>query len=476
MPTEHEPAAPGWVAGHRDIDGSVEYRFDFQIAESIAPGSRQRRGERLFLGIRERVYTLANMPVPQHDEVPRRGQSHARRLVRCRQDPGQHLVADRVGQESVAHITPGRDHPVASIDVGGGERLRRGVFGNHRSAFPQGDSAGEMEIYPARRSPELLDQAVQSSVPVMTATASPSGGHNHMPEPPFGRLLTAMVTPMTKDGAVDYAGAGQLADYLVSQMRNDGLVISGTTGESPTTTDEEKARLIRTVKEAVGDRAMVVAGVGTNDTAHTCELAKQAEEAGADGVLVVTPYYNKPPQSGLVAHFTAVADATGLPNLLYDIPGRTGIPIKPETLIQLAQHPRIVGVKDAKADFAAASTVMIATDLAFYSGDDIVNLPWLSLGAVGFISVVGHVVGDRLHEMIDAYLAGNVAAALAHHRELMPVYLGIMTRTQGVIATKAALALLGLPGGPVRPPLVDATSAEIERFRTDLVAGGVKLK
>jgi 4-hydroxy-tetrahydrodipicolinate synthase len=297
-----------------------------------------------------------------------------------------------------------------------------------------------------------------------------------MPEPPFGRLLTAMVTPMTSDGSVDFEGAAQLADYLVVQMRNDGIVVSGTTGESPTTSDEEKARLIRVVKEAVGDRAYVVAGVGTYDTAHSCDLARQAEDAGADGLLVVSPYYNKPPQSGLLAHFSAVADATGLPNLLYDIPGRTGIPIKTETLIQLAQHPKIVGVKDAKADFGAASTVMLATDLVFYSGDDIVNLPWLSLGAVGFISVVAHVVGDRLHEMIDSYLAGDVANALRVHRELMPVFTGIMTRTQGVIATKAALALLGLPGGSVRLPLVDATAAEIEQFRADLVAGGVKLK
>ncbi len=310
----------------------------------------------------------------------------------------------------------------------------------------------------------------------MTATAHESGGHSHTPEPPFGRLLTAMVTPMRKDGAVDFAGAAQLAEYLVTHMRNDGLVLSGTTGESPTTSNEEKARLIRTVKEVVGNRAAVVAGVGTNDTAHSCELARQAQDAGADGLLVVTPYYNKPPQSGLIAHFTAVADATGLPNLLYDIPGRTGIPIKTETLIQLAEHDRIVGVKDAKGDFGEGSKVMLATDLVFYSGDDIVNLPWLSVGAVGFISVVAHVVGDRLREMIDAYLAGNVATALRHHRELMPVYTGIMGRTQGVIATKAALSLLGLPGGSVRLPLVDATPVQVEQFRTDLVAGGVKLK
>jgi 4-hydroxy-tetrahydrodipicolinate synthase len=189
----------------------------------------------------------------------------------------------------------------------------------------------------------------------------------------------------------------------------------------------------------------------------------------------VTPYYNKPPQSGLVKHFTAVADATGLPNLLYDIPGRTATPIAPETLIQLAEHPRIVAVKDAKADFGAASRVMLATSLAFYSGDDMVNLPWLSLGASGFVSVVGHVVGDRLHDMIDAYLAGRVAEALTIHRELLPVYTGLF-RSQGVIMTKAALGLLGLPGGPVRLPLPDATEAEVERLRTDLAAGGVKLK
>jgi len=261
----------------------------------------------------------------------------------------------------------------------------------------------------------------------------------------------------------------------VTDMRNDGLVISGTTGESPTTSDAEKARLLTAVLEAVGDRAIVVAGVGTNDTAHSCELARAAEEAGAHGLLVVTPYYNKPPQSGLVGHFTAVADATGLPNLLYDIPGRTGTPIAPETLIQLAEHPRIVAVKDAKGDFGAGSKVMLATSLAFYSGDDMVNLPWLSLGAAGFVSVVGHVVGDRLHDMIDAYLAGRVGEALAIHRELLPVYTGLF-RSQGVIMTKAALGLIGLPGGPVRAPLPNATEAEIDRLRTDLAAGGVKIR
>jgi 4-hydroxy-tetrahydrodipicolinate synthase len=291
---------------------------------------------------------------------------------------------------------------------------------------------------------------------------------------PFGRMLTAMITPMTSDGALDADGAARLATYLVDDMRNDGLVISGTTGESPTTSDAEKDQLLRAVIEAVGDRATIVAGVGTNDTAHSCELARQAERAGADGLLVVTPYYNKPPQNGLVAHFAAVADATGLPVMLYDIPGRTGTPIAVESLLQLARHPRILAVKDAKGDFGAGSSVLASTHLVFYSGDDMLNLPWLSVGAAGFVSVVGHVVGDRLHEMIDGYLAGDVAGALAIHRELLPVYTGIF-RTQGVILTKAALGLLGQPGGPVRLPLADATAAQVEQLQTDLVAGGVKL-
>ena len=292
---------------------------------------------------------------------------------------------------------------------------------------------------------------------------------------PFGRMLTAMITPMTPDGALDADGAARLATYLVDDMRNDGLVISGTTGESPTTSNQEKDRLLRAVVEAVGDRAAVVAGVGTYDTAHSRELAQQAERAGADGLLVVTPYYNKPPQEGLVAHFTAVADATGLPVILYDIPGRTGTAIAARTLIRLAEHPRIVAVKDAKGDFRAAAEVMAATDLVFYSGDDILNLPWLSVGAAGFVSVVGHVVGDRLHDMIDAYRAGRVAEARQIHLEVLPVIIGIMTRTQGAIMAKAALGLLGLPGGFTRLPLVDATPAQLEQLRTDLVAGGVKL-
>lgn len=292
---------------------------------------------------------------------------------------------------------------------------------------------------------------------------------------PFGRMLTAMVTPMTPDGAVDYDGAARLAAHLVDEQRHDGLVISGTTGESPTTSDDEKDRLLRAVLGAVGDRASVVAGVGTNDTSHTIRLAERAQAAGAHGLLVVTPYYNKPPQEGLLAHFRAVADATGLPNLLYDIPGRAGVPIRTETLLRLAEHPRIIGVKDAKGDLFAGSQVMDQTDLVFYSGDDNLNLAWLSMGAAGVVSVVGHVAGSDLHEMIDAYRAGDVGRALAIHRRLLPVVAAIMTRTQGVIAVKAALNLLGLPGGGLRLPLVAADAEFAARLREDLITGGVKV-
>ncbi|MEZ0072330.1 4-hydroxy-tetrahydrodipicolinate synthase [Planotetraspora sp. GP83] len=301
--------------------------------------------------------------------------------------------------------------------------------------------------------------------------ASPTGTS----DAPFGRMLTAMVTPFTSDGAVDYEGVQRIAAYLVDEQRNDGLVVSGTTGESPTTTDEEKDRILRAVLEAVGDRAVVIAGAGSNDTHHSVELARAAERAGAHALLVVTPYYNKPPQEGLYRHFTAVADATGLPVMLYDIPGRTGVPIRTETLIRLGRHPRIVAVKDAKADLFAGSQVMAATDLVFYSGDDTLNLPWLSVGAAGLVSVVGHVAGAELASMIDRYRSGDVAGALALHRQLLPVVTGIMTRTQGAIMSKAALKLAGQDGGSVRLPLVDATEEQVALLREDLIAGGLKL-
>ncbi|MEV4103944.1 4-hydroxy-tetrahydrodipicolinate synthase [Nonomuraea sp. NPDC049649] len=301
--------------------------------------------------------------------------------------------------------------------------------------------------------------------------ASPTGTS----DAPFGRMLTAMVTPFTPDGAVDYSAARRLATYLVDEQRNDGLIVSGTTGESPTTSDEEKARLLGTVLEAVGDRATVVAGAGTNDTRHSVELARQAAREGAHGLLVVTPYYNKPPQEGLYRHFSAVADATELPVMLYDIPGRSGVQIKTETLIRLAQHDRIVAVKDAKGDLFGASQVMNATDLAFYSGDDLLNLAWLSLGAAGFVSVIGHVVGDQLARMIQLHRNGDVEQARAIHRQVAPVVEGIMMSAGGAIMSKAALSMVGMPVGPVRLPLVPPTEKQIAELRACLVAGGVKL-
>jgi 4-hydroxy-tetrahydrodipicolinate synthase len=291
--------------------------------------------------------------------------------------------------------------------------------------------------------------------------------------PPFGRVLTAMVTPFTADGGLDLDGAQKLAAYLVDHG-NDGLVINGTTGESPTTTDDEKERLLRAVIDAVGDRAKVVAGVGTSDTRHTIELAHAAEKAGANGLLVVTPYYSKPPQAGLLAHFRQIADATGLPNMLYDIPGRTGTPIETDTLVRLAEHDKIVAVKDAKGDLEATSWVLRRTNLAFYSGDDKLTLPLLSVGAVGVVGVPTHLFGTQTAEMIAAYLRGDVTQALALHRQLLPVFTGFF-RTQGVILTKAALKLVGLPGGPVRPPLVDATAEQIEQLRRDAADAGTAL-
>jgi len=290
---------------------------------------------------------------------------------------------------------------------------------------------------------------------------------------PFGRVLTAMVTPFTADGGLDLDSAQALASHLVDQGC-DGLVISGTTGESPTTTDEEKDSLLRAVIEAVGDRATVVAGVGTYDTAHTVEGAKHAEKAGAAGLLVVTPYYSKPPQAGLVKHFTAVADATGLPAMLYDIPGRTGTPIRTETIIRLAEHPQIVAVKDAKGDLFATTEVLAATDLAYYSGDDALNLPLLAVGAVGVVSVVAHVCADQYVAMVRAVDAGDLVEARRINQAVLPAVRGIMTRTQGAIAAKAALELLGhLPHRTTRPPLIDATDEEIATLRADLKAAGL---
>jgi 4-hydroxy-tetrahydrodipicolinate synthase len=291
---------------------------------------------------------------------------------------------------------------------------------------------------------------------------------------PFGRLLSAMATPFTSDGSLDVDGAARLAAWLVDEQGHDGLVISGTGGESPTTTDAEKDTLLRAVVEAVGDRARIVAGVGTNSTAHTVELSRAAEKAGAHGLLVVTPYYNKPPQSGLVRHFTAVADAVGLPVMLYDIPHRAGVPIATETLVRLADHQNIVAVKDAKGDFAGSADVLRRTDLAYYSGEDAAILPLLSIGAVGVVGTSTHFIGPQTKAMIEAYERGDTAGALALHRQLLPLFTGIF-RTQGTILVKAGLRALGLPAGPVRSPLVDATEAETNQLLEDAAAAGQHL-
>jgi 4-hydroxy-tetrahydrodipicolinate synthase len=294
------------------------------------------------------------------------------------------------------------------------------------------------------------------------------------PARPFGRVLTAMVTPLAEDGSIDLAGAQELAAHLVDRQAHDGLVVLGTTGEAPTLSDGEQHAVLEAVLDAVGDRATVVAGVGTYDTAHTIENARRAERLGAHGLLVVTPYYNKPPQAGLLRHFTAVADATDLPVMLYDIPPRSVVPIEVDTLARLAEHPRIVAVKDAKGDLGAVMQTLSRTDLAYYSGEDMLNLPLLAVGAVGVVSVVGHLVGPRLAELITAVESGDLVKARAVNESLLPVYTGVF-RTQGVILTKAALRELGLPAGPVRPPLVDATPEQVAQLRADLADGGIHL-
>jgi 4-hydroxy-tetrahydrodipicolinate synthase len=277
---------------------------------------------------------------------------------------------------------------------------------------------------------------------------------------PFGRVISAMVTPMRENGSVDLDAAQRLATWLADQG-HDGLVVNGTTGESPTTTDREKADLVRAVLDAVGTRVKVTAGVGTNVTAHTIELARQAELTGAHAVLVVTPYYNKPPQAGLVAHFRAVADATQLPVMVYDIPGRSGVPLAKDTLLTLAEHPGIRAVKDAKADFWQASSIMAQTDLLWYSGDDAANLLHFANGAYGIVGVTSQVAPLWYAEMVAAAQAGDFARIREIHRHLAPLVEAVMTRTQGAIAAKAGLMHLGvMSGGHVRLPLIPATEEE----------------
>lgn len=299
------------------------------------------------------------------------------------------------------------------------------------------------------------------------ATVSP------MSTPAFGRLLTAMVTPMDDRGEIDLDAAARLARHLVDEG-NDGLVVNGTTGESATTTDEEKARLVEAVVSAVGDRAHVVAGVGTNDTAHTLQLAAQATERGAHGLLVVTPYYTKPPQSGLLRHFRTVADAASMPVMLYDIPGRSGVPIATDTLVALAEHERIVAVKDAKGDLWASTHVMRATDLLWYSGDDGATLPHMAQGAVGVVGVTTHVAPRLYARMVAAAAEGDFATARRLHMDLVPAVDAVMGITQGAIAAKAALVEQGLlSSATVRSPLPQMEEEQLERLRAGLKESGV---
>lgn len=291
------------------------------------------------------------------------------------------------------------------------------------------------------------------------------------PGRPFGRVLTAMVTPFAADGELDLDTAAKLADQLV-ERGCDGLVVNGTTGESPTTTDVEKGDLVRVVAQAVGDRAAVVAGAGTYDTAHSVRLARQAARAGAHGLLVVTPYYSRPPQAGILAHFTAVADATELPVMLYDIPPRSVVPIARESLYRLAEHPRIVAVKDASGDLGVGAEIIASTELAYYCGDDELNLPWLSVGAVGFVSVIGNVVPDRLRAMITAFDAGEVHTARQVHARTLSLIRAVRM-AGGVAFGKAALRLTGLEVGEPRLPQVAAEPDQVIAIASALAQAGV---
>lgn len=291
---------------------------------------------------------------------------------------------------------------------------------------------------------------------------------------PFGTLGTAMVTPFTADGsAVDLEAAQRLAAHLV-EGGHDLLVISGTTGEAPTLSDAEKVRLARAVREAAGPEVMILAGVGTYDTAHSIELARAHADLALDGLLVVTPYYSKPTQAGIIAHTRAVADATDLPVMLYDIPGRSGVPLELETLQRLGEHERILAVKDAKGDLQQAGIVMASTDLAYYSGEDALNLPWLAIGAAGLVSVVSQVAPQLERELVDAVERSDLAAAQDAHHRLVPVVQAIMTRLPGAVAAKTALHLQGvLPNAAMRGPHAPADEDQVSALRTALDAVGL---
>ena len=277
-----------------------------------------------------------------------------------------------------------------------------------------------------------------------------------------------MVTPFTAEGEVDYQGASKLALRLV-ENGSDGLVIAGTTGESPTLSTEEKISLFSTVVETVGGKATVIAGTGTNDTKKSIELTKEAEKTGVDGIMAVVPYYNKPPQEGLFQHFKAIAETTSLPVMVYNIPGRTGINITPQTMVRLAQIDNIVALKEAAGDLnqAAEMIKLLPKDFLVYSGDDSLTLPIMSVGGAGVISVAAHVVGRRLKTMVDDYVQGRISEAAKTHQELLPLF-KVLFITANPIMVKAALQLLGFEVGSLRLPLVEATSEQHEELKSVL--------
>ncbi|MEV6778595.1 4-hydroxy-tetrahydrodipicolinate synthase [Streptomyces syringium] len=294
-----------------------------------------------------------------------------------------------------------------------------------------------------------------------------------MPTSPFGRTVCAMVTPFAPDGGLDLDGAQRLADHLVTRGGCDGLVLNGTTGESPTTSAAEKTALVTAVAEAVGDRARITAGVGSADTRQTVELARAAEAAGAHGVLVVTPYYSRPPQEDVAEHFRTVADAVGVPVMLYDIPARTGTRIEPDTMLRLAEHPRVAGVKDCANDLLGSAKVIAATGLAYYAGSEELNLPLRAVGGTGYVSTVANVAGPVLAAALDAFDLGRTAEATALHQRALPlIELMMAAGLPGTVTAKALLGTLGLPGGPVRSPLraasPDRAKALLEAYESTI--------
>lgn len=307
-----------------------------------------------------------------------------------------------------------------------------------------------------------------------TSRTTPNGEAS-MTEPIFGTMVPAMVTPFTHEGELDLEATQSLAEHLVSNGA-DGLVVTGTTGETSTLTDEENIKVFEAVVEAVGGRAKVVAGTGMNDTAHSAHLSQRAQAAGVDGLLLVTPYYNKPNQAGIQAHFEHIASATDLPVMLYDIPGRAVMPIAPDTLIALSKHQNIVALKDAKSDYQSTTLVLANTDLTVYSGDDGLTLPLMAAGAVGVVSVTGHVAPRAYRELVDAANAGDFATARQKHFELDPIQRAVMSHVQGAVAAKTVLAWQGIiPSARVRLPLVGVTEDEAAAIKTDLAEGGITL-